>query len=124
MELEWLESLRFWIYMREQFARVHALTRDPRGGTGGKWFVGCFTAALVVLSGGGEGATLDHLRQDNAIRIAYRLDAPSFSYQDAAAKPAGLIVDLCQAVAKRLSQQLKLPSLKANYFACHRRRPV
>ncbi len=85
------------------------------GGMGGKWFLGCFTAALVVLSGPGKAATVDHLRQDNAIRIAYRRDAPPFSYQDAAAKPAGFIVDLCRAVAKRLSQQLNLPSLKIDY---------
>jgi ABC-type amino acid transport substrate-binding protein len=82
---------------------------------GGKWFLGCFTAALVVLSGPGKAATVDHIRQDNAIRIAYRRDAPPFSYQDAAAKPAGFIVDLCRAVAKRLAQQLNLPSLKIDY---------
>jgi polar amino acid transport system substrate-binding protein/glutamate/aspartate transport system substrate-binding protein len=82
----------------------------------GKWFLGCFTAALVLLSGVGEAATLDHLRQDNVIRIAYRPDAPPFSYQDPAGKPAGFIVELCQAVVKHLSQQLDLPALKVNYL--------
>jgi ABC-type amino acid transport substrate-binding protein len=100
-------------------ARSHAAqsecARNVAGGMGGKLFLGCFTAALVVLSGPGKAATVDHLRQDNAIRIAYRRDAPPFSYQDAAAKPAGFIVDLCRAVAKRLSQQLNLPSLKIDY---------
>jgi ABC-type amino acid transport substrate-binding protein len=81
----------------------------------GKWFLGSFMAALVVLSGTGGAATLDRLKQDNVIRIAYRLDAPPFSYQDPAGKPAGFIVGLCQAVTKHLSQQLNLPSLKEKY---------
>ena len=81
----------------------------------GKRFFGHLVAALVVLSGVCHGATLDRLRQDGTIRIAYRRDAPPFSYQNGDAKPAGFIVDLCQAVAKHLSQQLNLPSLKVSY---------
>ena len=81
----------------------------------GKWFLGCFMAALAVLSGPGQAATLDRLKQDNAIRIAYRQDAPPFSYQDPGAKPAGFIVNLCRAVVTRLSQQLNLPPLKIDY---------
>lgn len=81
----------------------------------GKWFLGSLMAALIVLSGTGEAATLDRLKQDNVIRIAYRRDAPPFSYQDPAGKPAGFIVELCQAVTKHLSQQLSLPALKVNY---------
>ena len=49
------------------------------------------------------------------IRIAYRRDAPPFSYQNADATPEGFIVDLCQEVAKRLSQQLDVPPLKVSY---------
>jgi ABC-type amino acid transport substrate-binding protein len=81
-----------------------------------KWFLGSFMAALVVLSGTSEAATLDRLKQDNVIRIAYRRDAPPFSYQDPAGKPAGFIVGLCQAVTEHLSQQLSLPSLKISYL--------
>jgi ABC-type amino acid transport substrate-binding protein len=76
---------------------------------GGRWILGGLTAALVVLSGMGEAATLDHLRQDNVIRVAYRPDAPPFSYQDSAGKPTGFIVELCQAVVKHISEQLNLP---------------
>ena len=36
----------------------------------GKWFLGC----LHSLSGLVQAATLDRLRQDNSIRIAYRRD--------------------------------------------------
>ncbi len=80
-----------------------------------RWFFGCLVATLVGLLGTAEAATLDRLRQDNTIRIAYRLDAPPFSFQDATATPQGFIVDLCRAVAKRLSQQLNLPSLNVSY---------
>lgn len=93
-------------------------SRSAGGGDmyGKKWFLGSLLAALVVLSGTGEAATLDRLKQDNVIRIAYRRDAPPFSYQDQAGKPAGFIVDLCQAVTKHLSQQLGLASLKVDYL--------
>jgi ABC-type amino acid transport substrate-binding protein len=80
-----------------------------------KRLFGHLVAALLVLSGVCHGATLDRLRQDGTIRIAYRRDAPPFSYQNGDAKPAGFIVDICQAVVKRLSQQLSLPALKVTY---------
>jgi ABC-type amino acid transport substrate-binding protein len=61
------------------------------------------------------GGALDHIRQQKTIRIAYREDAPPFSYKDSAGKPAGLIVDLCKSVADKLKGQLNLPSLKIAY---------
>jgi ABC-type amino acid transport substrate-binding protein len=81
----------------------------------GKGFLGCWTAALIALSGLVQAATLDRLRQDSTIRIAYRRDAPPFSYQNGEDKPTGFIVDLCQAVARRLSQQINVPSLSVSY---------
>jgi polar amino acid transport system substrate-binding protein/glutamate/aspartate transport system substrate-binding protein len=81
----------------------------------GKWLLGCCTAALIALSGAVQAGTLDRLRQDSTIRIAYRRDAPPFSYQNGEDKPTGFIVDLCQAVAKRLSEQVNVPSLKLSY---------
>ena len=87
------------------------------GGDGmhGKGFLVCWTAALIALSGLVQAATLDRLRQDSTIRIAYRRDAPPFSYQNGEDKPTGFIVDLCQAVAKRLPQQVNVPSLSVSY---------
>jgi polar amino acid transport system substrate-binding protein/glutamate/aspartate transport system substrate-binding protein len=87
------------------------------GGNGmyGNWFLGCCTAALIALSGAVQAGTLDRLRQDNTIRIAYRRDAPPFSYQNGEEKPRGFIVGLCQAVARRLSQQVNVPSLNVRY---------
>ena len=81
----------------------------------GKRFLGHLVAGLVVLAGVCDAATLDRLRQDGTIRIAYRRDAPPFSYQNADAAPAGFIVELCQHVVTRLSQQLGVPALKVSY---------
>lgn len=72
--------------------------------------------AAMLMSGAAAAATLDRMRQDNTIRIAYRADAPPFSY-DKDGKPAGFTVDLCQSVARNLAQQLKLPSLDIRYVA-------
>ncbi|HET7883458.1 MAG TPA: amino acid ABC transporter substrate-binding protein [Acetobacteraceae bacterium] len=80
-----------------------------------KRIFGCCTAALIAMSGTVQAGTLDRLRQDNTIRIAYRRDAPPFSFQNGDDKPTGFIVDLCQAVAKRLSQQVNVPSLNVSY---------
>jgi len=80
-----------------------------------KWFLGCCAATLISLSGAVHAGTLDRLRQENTVRIAYRRDAPPFSYQNGDDKPTGFIVDLCLAVAKRLSQQVNMPSLDVSY---------
>jgi ABC-type amino acid transport substrate-binding protein len=77
--------------------------------------LGYVAACLVALSGTCNGATLDRLRHDGSIRIAYRRDAPPFSYQNGDAQPEGFIVNLCLAVAKRLSQQMDIPPLKVSY---------
>jgi polar amino acid transport system substrate-binding protein/glutamate/aspartate transport system substrate-binding protein len=81
-------------------------------------------AALVTLLGSAisvaicwqaSAGTTDRIRQDKVIRIAYRTDAPPFSYKDKLGEPAGFMVDLCRAVAKNLTQQLGLPSLSVSY---------
>ena len=83
--------------------------------------VGLVSSGLVI-AGAGAGAsdaaagTLDRLRQDKTLRIAYRQDAPPFSFQTAGkAEPEGYIVDICRAVGKSLTQQLALPSLNIVY---------
>jgi polar amino acid transport system substrate-binding protein/glutamate/aspartate transport system substrate-binding protein len=70
---------------------------------------------LVLATEAAAAATLDRLRQDQTIRVAYRDDAPPFSYKGKTAAPVGFMVDLCRAVAENLAQQLKLPSLKIDY---------
>src|SRR5215831_7099728 len=69
----------------------------------------------TILASGAWAGTLDRIHQDKSMRIAYRDDASPFSYKDKIGEPAGYIVDLCRAVAKKLAQQLNLPSLNVVY---------
>jgi ABC-type amino acid transport substrate-binding protein len=86
-----------------------------------KKLVGVLLMAAVLLAAPAVQAddvpagTLDRIRQQQTIRIAYREDAPPFSYKDSAGEPAGLIVDLCKSVADKLKSQLNLPSLSVTY---------
>lgn len=83
----------------------------------GRFFAVSLAGLAILMSGAGATAgTLDRIRQDKVIRIAYRADAPPFSYKDNIGEPAGFIVDLCRAVAKNLAEQLKLPSLSVSYI--------
>jgi ABC-type amino acid transport substrate-binding protein len=73
------------------------------------------TAALGLQALDAEAGTIDRLRQDKTLRIAYRDDAPPFSYKAGSPEPSGFMVDLCRSVAKHLTQQLTLPSLNIVY---------
>src|SRR5271169_2600941 len=70
---------------------------------------------LIALIGGASAGTLDRIGQDKAVRIAYREDAPPFSYKDKIGEPVGFMVDLCREVAKKLADQLQRPSLNVVY---------
>src|SRR5271155_3337362 len=65
-------------------------------------------AAIVTAYGLGPAAarTIDRLKQDKTLRIAYRDDAPPFSFTDAIGEAAGFMVDLCRSVAKNLASEL------------------
>ena len=65
--------------------------------------------------GSADAGTLDKLKQDKTLRIAYRDDAPPFSFTDATGVPAGFMVDLCRSVAKNLAAALNLGDLKVDY---------
>jgi ABC-type amino acid transport substrate-binding protein len=71
------------------------------------------TAALAVASA--DAGSLDKVRQDKALRIAYREDAPPFSFTDEAGLPVGFMVDLCKSVAKHIGEQLNINDLKVAY---------
>ena len=78
--------------------------------------LGVLVLALSAFTAPAQAAgTLDRLRQDKTLRIAYRPDAPPFSYQTGSAEPQGFIVEICRAVAKSLTQQLQLPNLNIVY---------
>jgi polar amino acid transport system substrate-binding protein/glutamate/aspartate transport system substrate-binding protein len=68
-----------------------------------------------TLADGTPTSTLDGIRQDKIIRLAYREDAPPFSYKDNLGEPAGYMADLCKAIAGKLTEQLNLPSLSVIY---------
>jgi ABC-type amino acid transport substrate-binding protein len=72
-------------------------------------------AALPIMSAIAVAGTVDRIKQEQAIRIAYREDAPPFSYNDKIGEPAGFMVDLCKEVAKKLAEQFNLPSLTVSY---------
>jgi len=69
----------------------------------------------LTMPGGASAGALDRIRQEKTIRIAYREDAPPFSYKNSIGEPAGFIVDLCRAVAKKLTDQLQLSALNVIY---------
>ena len=72
-------------------------------------------AILTVLANGASAGALDRIRQEKTIRIAYREDAPPFSYKDKIGEPVGFMVDLCREVAKNIADQLHLTSLNVTY---------
>jgi polar amino acid transport system substrate-binding protein/glutamate/aspartate transport system substrate-binding protein len=79
------------------------------------WLTPVSIAALLITIGLASAGTLDRIEQEKAIRLAYREDAPPFSYKDKLGEPAGFMVDLCRAVAKKLAEQRNLPALNAVY---------
>jgi ABC-type amino acid transport substrate-binding protein len=76
------------------------------------WLAPATIAALLVTIGVASAGTLDRIGQDKVIRIAYREDAPPFSYKDKIGEAGGFMVDLCRAVAKKLAEQRNLSELK------------
>src|SRR5271169_1059507 len=71
--------------------------------------------ATALLPGAAFAGVLDRVHQSNVIRIAYRADAPPFSFKNSNGEPAGFMVELCQAVVRQLAQQLNLSTLKTSY---------
>jgi ABC-type amino acid transport substrate-binding protein len=57
---------------------------------------------------------LKRIRDSKTITIAYRTDAPPFSYE-ARAQPAGYTVELCKRVVASLEQQLKVQRLAVKW---------
>jgi ABC-type amino acid transport substrate-binding protein len=79
------------------------------------WLAPASVAVLLITIGVASAGTLDRIGQEKAIRVAYREDAPPFSYKDKIGEPAGFMVDLCRAVAKKLAEQRNLPTLNVAY---------
>jgi ABC-type amino acid transport substrate-binding protein len=92
------------------FAQPGGLMMEQRTG-----LVSTSIAALLITIGVASAGTLDRIGQEKSIRIAYREDAPPFSYRDKIGEPSGFMVDLCRAVAKHLADQRSLASLNVVY---------
>jgi ABC-type amino acid transport substrate-binding protein len=86
-----------------------------RGALAAALAIAGLTACLLVDTA--SAGVVDRITQDKSIRIAYREDAPPFSSKDKIGEPVGFMVDLCRAVAKKLAEQLNLPSLNVTYVA-------
>ena len=76
-------------------------------------------ALAVLVTNGftstGSAGVLDRISQEKEIRVAYREDAPPFSYKNKIGEPVGFMIDLCREVAKKLADQLRLNSLNVAY---------
>jgi ABC-type amino acid transport substrate-binding protein len=79
------------------------------------WLGSASVAALLMVIGVASAGTLERIEQEKVIRIAYREDAPPFSYKDKIGEPAGFMVDLCRAVAKKLAERRSLAALSVVY---------
>jgi ABC-type amino acid transport substrate-binding protein len=79
------------------------------------WAISLAATAAACGFGPATAGTIDRLKQDKTLRIAYRDDAPPFSFTDSIGIPAGFMVDLCRSVAKSLGTGLNLGDLKVDY---------
>jgi polar amino acid transport system substrate-binding protein/glutamate/aspartate transport system substrate-binding protein len=79
------------------------------------WALSAAATAAAFGLGSAAAGTLDKLKQDKTLTLAYRADAPPFSFKDATGEPAGFMVDLCRSVAKSLAAQLNVSDLKVDY---------
>src|SRR5262245_8589054 len=80
-------------------------------------FAAILTAGALVGSSLCAG-TLDDIRANGAVRIAYREDAPPFSFRkNNAGEPMGFMLDLCRSVSAKIGQQLGIADLKITYVS-------
>jgi ABC-type amino acid transport substrate-binding protein len=79
------------------------------------WPAAAFAMGLLMTVGIASAGVLDRVVQEKSIRIAYREDAPPFSFKDKIGEPAGFMVDLCRAVAKKLAEERNLAGLNVIY---------
>jgi polar amino acid transport system substrate-binding protein/glutamate/aspartate transport system substrate-binding protein len=84
------------------------------------WLYLVLAAVFAAFQIGGSvpaaAGTMDKLRADQTIRIAYREDAPPFSFKEGNnQEPSGYMINLCRAVAKKLGEQAGISTLKISY---------
>src|SRR5262249_24481938 len=91
------------------------MTLRKRAGRERTFAVLLLITLLVAVAGKASAGTIERIQQDKIIRLAYREDAPPFSYKTNIGEPAGYMVDRCPALTKKLVQELEVPALSVLY---------
>lgn len=77
-----------------------------------------FVAATLAVALGQTAAhagVLDQVKSTGEFKIGFRESSVPFAYRDQNERPVGYSVDLCVAIADKIKQALKLPSLTIKY---------
>jgi glutamate/aspartate transport system substrate-binding protein len=83
--------------------------------------IGLLLAALLpataALAQGGEGLspTLARIKNANVVHVGYRESSPPFSFLDAANRPIGYSLELCEAIVEEIAAEIDAPDLKIDY---------
>lgn len=85
-------------------------------------FVGLTCVLPFLMFGAGASAqglgdTLQKIKETGSMTFGYRESSVPFSYLDAQQKPVGMSLDMCQAIAAKVKQQLNLPKLDIKQVA-------
>ena len=78
-------------------------------------------AALLILSTCGspviaQSDTLAQIQRTGVIRMAHRDGAVPFSYADKGGKPLGFTVELCERIAEKVRDHLKMPAIQIQWM--------
>jgi len=81
--------------------------------------IGAATMAALAVAATGQAqtltGTLKKVRDSGTLTLGYRENALPFSYTGSDGKPAGYSIDLCQAIAEAVQQELRLASLTVRW---------
>jgi len=77
-------------------------------------------ATGAFAQGGDQGSeglspTLTRIKNANAVHVGYRESSPPFSFLDAANRPIGHSIELCEAIVEEIGAEVDAPDLKIEY---------
>src|ERR1700758_2219792 len=86
-------------------------------GACGLWLAGCLvaTAASAQTAGEGLSPTLAAIKNRHVVHLGYRESSPPFSFLDAANRPIGYSLELCEAIVEEIAAEVDAPDLKIEY---------
>ena len=70
---------------------------------------------LFVATQSAFAGTLDTVRNDKLLKVAYRTDVPPFSSGRSGEAPTGFSIDLCRMIADRLAKQVGVPAVAVEF---------